>query len=227
MTYKIPSGFSVSKARLIQRNLSRKIIKEDAFDVSRVRYLAGVDVAYVDEMGIGAVAVCEFPSLSQVEVKTAIIKIRFPYIPTLLSFRELPPAISAIKKLEISPDIFLVDGHGLAHPFRLGFASHLGVTLKKPTIGVAKKILCGRIEKKPGKVGEAVSIIDNDEVIGAALFVKEGQKPIYVSIGHMISLETAIKIVKASVRDYRIPEPIRAAHQAANKAKRKIHQHQS
>ena len=220
MRSRVPSKFSVSKARAIQRELSKRVIREDAFDFSKLRYVAGVDVAYTDEMAVGAVSVHEFPSLSQIEVKTAIVKAVFPYIPTLLSFREVHPVISAIRKLEANPDIFMVDGHGLAHPYRLGFASHLGVILGKPTIGVAKKLLCGKIEKLPRKAGEFALIRDDDEVVGAALLTKEGQKPVYVSIGHMISLETAIKIVSITARKYRIPEPIRAAHQAANEAKR-------
>ena len=221
MKGKIPSSFSISKARTIQLEFSKRVIKEDVFDFSRLEYVAGVDVAYVDEMAVGAVSVHKFPSLSQVEVKTAIVKVRFPYVPTLLSFREIYPATSAIKKLEISPDIFMIDGHGIAHPYRLGFASHLGVILEKPTIGVAKKLLCGRIEEIPKEVGEFALIKDDGEVIGAALLIKEDRKPIYVSIGHMISLETAIKIVNATTGNYRVPEPIRAAHQAANMAKKR------
>ncbi|RLI19302.1 endonuclease V [Candidatus Bathyarchaeota archaeon] len=219
---KVPSKFSVSKARTIQHELSKKVIKEDMFDFSKLRYIAGVDVAYTDEVAVGAVSVHEFPSLTQVEVKTAVVKVRFPYIPTLLSFREVHPVIPAIKRLEANPDIFMVDGHGLAHPYRLGFASHLGVILGKPSIGVAKRLLCGRVEKPPKKAGEYTLIKDDGEVIGAALLIKDGQKPIYVSIGHMISLETAIKIVKITAKKYRIPEPIRAAHQAANEAKRRF-----
>mgnify|MGYP000710488836 CR=1 FL=1 len=129
MKGKIPSSFSISKARAIQLEFSKRVIKEDVFDFSKLEYVAGVDVAYTDEMAVGAVSVHRFPSLSQAEVKTAIVKVRFPYIPTLLSFREIYPATSAIEKLEISPDIFMVDGHGLAHPYRLGFASHLGCLL--------------------------------------------------------------------------------------------------
>ena len=221
MKCKVPANFSVEKARLIQSELSKKIVKEDMFS-KEVKYVAGVDVAYTNGKAVGAVAVFDFPSLSRVEVKTAIVENRFPYIPTLLSFRELHPTLSAIKKLSESPDVYLVDGHGLAHPYRLGFASHLGLILKKPTIGVAKSLLYGKVVKTPKKVGEATLIYDNEEVIGAVLLTKEKRKPIYVSIGHMVSLETAIEIVKGCIREYRIPEPIRAAHLAANELKRKI-----
>jgi len=218
---KIPAKFSVEKARLIQLELSKKIIKKDMFS-KEIEYVAGVDVAYTDEMAIGAVAVLDFSSLSRVEVKTAVVESRFPYIPTLLSFRELHPVLSAIKKLKRSPDVYLVDGHGLAHPYRLGFASHLGLIVRKPTIGVAKNILCGRMEEIPKKVGDFSFIRDEGEVIGAALLTKEKGRPVYISIGHMISLETAVEIVKKCVRKSRIPEPIKAAHLAANELKRKL-----
>ncbi|MCD6431619.1 deoxyribonuclease V [Candidatus Bathyarchaeota archaeon] len=223
MRRKIPAEFSIEKVRLIQLELSKKIIKKDVFS-KEIEYVAGVDVAYTDERAIGAVAVLDFSSLSQVEVKTAVVKSRFPYIPTLLSFRELHPALSAIRKLEQSPDVYLVDGHGLAHPYRLGFASHWGLIVKKPTIGVAKNILCGRVEKVPKKVGDVAFIRDDREIIGVALLTKEKGKPVYISIGHMISLETAVEIVKKCIRKYRLPEPIRAAHLAANELKRKLAQ---
>jgi deoxyribonuclease V len=218
---RVSPKFSLQKARLIQLALSKKIIKKDAFS-GEIHRVAGVDIAYTDETAVGAVAVYDFHSLSSLEVKTAVVEIRFPYIPTLLSFRELHPALSAIQKLRENPDIYLVDGHGLAHPYRLGFASHLGLMLRKPTVGVAKNILCGKVERFPEKVGEAVPIYDSGEVIGAVLLTKGHQKPIYVSIGHMISLKTALKIVEKCVQDHRIPEPIRAAHLAANRLKRKL-----
>ena len=216
----VPKGFSVEKARNIQIALSKKVVKRDVLPRD-IRYVAGVDVAYMAEFSIGSVVVLEFRSLSPVEFEASIVRTRFPYVPTLLSFRELPPIISALSKLRISPDVFLVDGHGLAHPYRLGFASHLGVTINKPTIGVAKKLLCGTVEK-PANREEVSFIRENDEVLGAALFLKFSKKPIYVSIGHMVSLETAIKIVKMCVRRGRIPEPIRLAHLKANDEKKKL-----
>ena len=219
MRFRVPKGFSLERARESQRKLSKKVIKEDRLP-EKIGYIAGVDVAYLGKFAFGAVAVLEYTSLKLIETKTSKVEVKFPYIPTLLSFREVSPAMAAIRKLNVEPDVFLVDGQGIAHPFRFGFASHLGVVLNKPTIGVAKSLLCGKIEKNPEKEGEFTFIYDNNEVIGAVLLSKWGFKPIYVSVGHMVSLENAVKIVKNCVRKYRIPEPIRMAHIAANKMKR-------
>jgi len=210
--------FSVKKARQLQLRLAKRVIREDKLP-KRLRCVAGVDVAYAGDWSIGAVAVLDYSTLSVVETQKARVKTSFPYIPTLLSFREIKPTRAAIKKLKASPDVFLVDAQGIAHPYRLGFASHLGVLLDKPTIGVAKSLLCGHVESK--NMGSWSPIMDKDEVIGAAI-AKKGEKPIYVSIGHKVSLERAIRIVKRSTIHHRIPEPIRLAHAIANKGKRKL-----
>jgi deoxyribonuclease V len=136
-----------------------------------------------------------------------------------LSFREIPPTLATIGKLKTQPDVFLVDGQGIAHPYRLGFASHLGLVLEKPTIGVAKSLLCGQIEAF-NQEGWA-PIIDKGEVVGAAV-AREREKPIYVSVGHKVSLKRAIEIVKHCTQNYRIPEPIRAAHAMADEEKRRL-----
>jgi deoxyribonuclease V len=211
--------FSVEKAHKAQLLLSKKIVFEDRLP-KKVRFVAGVDVAYGKGTSVGAVAVLDYDSLKPVEYQTAICKTRFPYIPTLLSFREIPPSISCIKKLQTSPDVFLVDGHGFAHPYGCGFASHLGLAIGKPTIGVAKDRLFGEIENM--KAGEDFTFLKHDgKVVGAVVTTKGGCKPVYVSVGHMISLETAIKIVKHCTRKNRIPEPILKAHEMANLLKRK------
>jgi len=212
------SKFSVEEAHAMQLQLSTKVIKKDLLP-KPVRYVAGVDVAYSGGVSIGAAVVFDYDSLSSSESKTAQIKTRFPYIPTLLSFREIPPTLAAIRKLRTKPDVFLVDGQGIAHPFRLGFASHLGLVLDKSTIGVAKSRLCGEIEPLRGR--KWVPITDRDEVIGAAVVTKHGEKPLYVSIGHKVSLKTAIELVLHCTRAERIPEPIRAAHALANAERRK------
>jgi deoxyribonuclease V len=166
------------------------------------------------------VAVLEYDSLSLVESKTTHVKTEFPYIPTLLSFREIPPAVAVIKKLRLQPDVFLVDGQGIMHPYRLGFASHLGIVLGKPTIGVAKNPLVGEV----GEFGEGdwAPIMDKEEVVGVVLVTKKETTPIYVSIGHMVSLKKAIEIVKHCTPKHRIPKPIRLAHNLAAQEKRKI-----
>ncbi len=212
------SYFSVKNAHSMQKKLARFVIREDNLP-RKIKCIAGVDVAYTKQYSFGAVAVLEYCSLSIVEVRTAKVKTQFPYIPTLLSFREIPPVTAAIKKSKIQPNVFLVDGQGIAHPYRLGFASHLGLLLNKPTIGAAKTLLCGKVGALNSE-GWA-PIIDRDEVIGAAIG-KEGGKPIYVSIGHKVSLERAIDIVKHCTQHYRIPEPIRAAHKAANEKSKNL-----
>ncbi len=211
--------FSVEKAHAMQQTLSRRVALEDTLPDS-IRHVAGVDVAYVKGRSIGVVAILDSASLLLVESQVVCLETLFPYLPTLLSFREISPAYSAIKKLQVQPDVFLVDGHGIAHPHRLGFASHLGLALDRPTIGVAKSLLCGRVEEV-GARGWA-PIIYKGEIIGAEVVTRSETKPIYVSIGHCVSLERAIEIVRSCTKTYRTPEPIRKAHIIANKEKRTI-----
>jgi deoxyribonuclease V len=217
---KLKASFSAERAHKTQIRLSEKIILEDEIP-DRIRFVAGVDVAYTKDASIAAVTVLDFDSLTLKESQIAVCKTRFPYIPTLLSFREIPPAVQAIQNLHLQPDVFLVDAHGYAHPYRCGFASHLGFVMKKPTIGVAKSILIGRLEK-PGKNQGIVMIRHKGEIIGAQVTTKLEQRPIYVSVGHMISLKTAIKIAKKCTLNSRIPEPIAMAHKIATTEKRKI-----
>jgi deoxyribonuclease V len=220
MQVKAPkSTFSIKKAHETQLQLSKQIVFEDKLQ-GKIRFVAGVDVAYSKDFSIGAVAVLDYDSLKLVEVQTATCKTRFPYIPTLLSFREVPPAVLSIKKLRVNPDVFLVDGHGFAHPYGCGFASHLGLVINKPTIGVAKGRLFGELEVKAEN--DVVFLRHNGKIVGAKVITKHGCKPVYVSVGHMVSLETAIKIVKHCALHNRIPEPILKAHETATTEKRKI-----
>lgn len=210
--------FSVEKAHAAQLEASKHIVRRDILP-KKIHYVGGVDVAYTKKLSIGAVTVLEYDSLSLVESKTVHVKTEFPYIPTLLSFREIPPAIAAIKKLYLQPDVFLVDGQGIMHPYRLGFASHLGIILGKPTIGVAKSSLIGEV----GEFNEEnwAPIMDKKEVVGVVLITRKGTKPVYVSIGHKVSLKRAIEIVKHCTPKYRIPKPTRLAHNIAAQEKRK------
>lgn len=211
---KKPKTFSVKKARSLQHTLSKRVIAENRMPATP-RYVAGVDVAYRGGYAIAAIAVLDWNTLKVVETKTARMKSRFPYIPTLLSFREAPVIFRAINKLRLRPSIYLIDGHGWAHPYRCGLATHVGVVAQIPTIGVAKSLLCGEVKKSRG---EWSPIVDGDETIGAAVFAIKGRKPIYVSIGHMVSLNRAVDTVLHCTGKSRIPEPIRAAHSAANEA---------
>jgi deoxyribonuclease V len=217
---KLKPNFSIEKAHKTQLKLSKQIVLEDVLP-KKIRSVAGVDVAYVKDLAIGAAAVLDYASLELVESKTALCKVRFPYVPTLLSFRETPPTVLCIKKLRLQPDIFLVDAHGFAHPYRCGFASYLGIVIGKPTIGVAKGRLFGEVEDTKGEKDVAL-LKREDEVIGAVVKTKQDCKPVYVSVGHMVSLETAVKIVRHCVCHSRIPEPILKAHQMATAEKRKI-----
>lgn len=212
------SNFSVAKAHAMQRCLAKQVIREDRVP-EKIRFVAGVDVAYVGEISVGVAAAIDYDSLVLMESQVAHVKTQFPYIPTLLSFREISPTLSAIEKLETKPDVVLVDGQGIAHPYRLGFASHLGLMIDKPTIGVAKSILCGEVENMNDK--EWAPLIDRGEIVGAAVVTKAGRKPMYVSIGHKVSLERAVEIVKHCIRNHRIPEPILTAHKIANYEKGK------
>jgi deoxyribonuclease V len=203
----------------MQLRLSKRLLFEDTLPET-VDYVAGVDVAYLEGTSVGAAAVLDASTLSQVEVQFAHVQTRFPYVPTLLSFREIPPAYSAIKKLNLEPDVFMVDGQGFAHPYGLGFASHLGLLLDKPTVGVAKSLLCGRVEQNAE--GGLAPLMYKGEIIGAEVVTKQGTKPVYVSVGHRVSLKRATKIVLECTGKYRLPEPIRRAHIAAGEAKRKL-----
>jgi deoxyribonuclease V len=212
--------FSVKKAHETQLRLSKSIIFKDCLPRG-VRAVAGVDVAYARETSIGAAVVLDYDSLEFVESEVACCKTLFPYIPTLLSFREIPPTVLVIRKLKTHPDVFLVDGQGYAHPYGCGFASHLGLAISRPTIGVAKSRLFGEAEKSTNR-DDVTFLRHKGEIVGAVVKTKSNRKPVYVSVGHMISLETAIEIVRHCTRGNRVPEPISKAHETANIEKRKI-----
>jgi deoxyribonuclease V len=216
-TVAAPPNFSVSKAHQAQLRLAQKIVTEDHLP-QKIMRVAGVDVSYTDKLAIGAAAVLDFASLELLEQQTATIKVKFPYIPTLLSFREIPPAVACIKKLRLQPDVLLADGQGLAHPYGCGFASHLGLAVGKPTIGVAKSKLVG----EPTTIAGQVFLIRKDQIIGALVTTREDVKPVYVSVGHLVSLETAVKIAKHCVHNSKIPEPILQAHKIATEERRRL-----
>jgi len=211
-------SFSIEKARKAQRLLAQKVVEKDDFPFPP-QTVGGVDVAYIGNYAVAAAVVVEYDTLSVKEKSVSIVKVNFPYIPTLLSFRECYPMISAIKKLKELPDIFMVDAQGRLHPFRLGAASHLGVVLNIPTIGIAKKLLCGSIGERKDNWAP---IYDKDEIIGAAVWTKKNAKPIFVSIGHRVTLKTAIKITLNMCKKYKLPEPIRQAHITATLKKRLV-----
>ena len=214
---KIPRSFSVSKAQKTQRRLSHNVITADHLP-EKLMCVAGVDVAYIDDLAIGAVVVLDYESLELLEQQTAMCQAKFPYIPTLMSFREIPPAVACIKKLKLQPDVLLVDAQGVAHPYGCGLASHLGLAIGKPTIGVAKNRLIGENKTVAGKT----LLVQNGQVIGSVVTTKERVRPVYVSVGHLVSLGTAVEITKHCACNSRIPEPILQAHKIAAEEKRRV-----
>jgi len=206
---------STARAREIQLSLAKRVVTEN--EVITPRFIVGIDISAPDAQGVarGAVVVLRYPEFSIVEVKVAESKITFPYIPGLLSFREAPLILAACEKLCNIPDLILIDGQGVAHPRRFGLASHVGLFLDLPTIGCAKSILCGRYQPLGEEAGSHAELLDNGELIGAALRTKSRVKPIYVSVGHKIDLASALQWVMKCCHGYRIPEPTRLAHLAA------------
>jgi len=206
---------SIPQALDLQRRLAAQVSRNS--EVIAPHFIAGVDISVGKAQGMatGAIVVLSYPELRVVETKVAQGRLDFPYIPGLLSFRESPLTLAACEGLSITPDLILVDGQGVAHPRRFGLASHLGLFLDMPTIGCAKSLLCGSYEMPGVEPGSYAEIIDGDETIGAALRTRPGVKPVYVSIGHKVDLQTAIHWVLRCCRGYRLPEPTRLAHLAA------------
>lgn len=210
---------SILKAKEIQSILAKKVILDDDF-LNPLR-IGGMDVScnrFDPFQSIYAsIVILDNTNFSILE-KIGLKEIdSFPYRTGLLSFREAPALIKAFKKLKNKPDLLLIDGQGICHPRRLGIASHIGVLLGIPTIGVAKSILVGKPEKELGKqAGSQVSLVWKDEEIGKVYRSKTNCKPLIISTGHRISLSTAVKIVEQCLRGYRLPEPTRKAHIVAN-----------
>ena len=208
---------SVAQARQVQLKLREKVIREDRLKKT-IHTVAGVDVGFEDNGNItrAAVAVLTFPGLALCEYAIARCPTGFPYVPGFLSFRETPAVLEALDKLNRLPDVLLCDGQGIAHPRRFGIACHIGVLTSIPSIGVAKSRLVGTHAAVPGEKGAYASLMDHDEEIGAVLRTREGVKPVYVSIGHKVSLPSAISLVMHCITKYRLPETIRWADKIAS-----------
>jgi deoxyribonuclease V len=206
---------NASQALDIQRKLATQVARSG--ESNTPHFIAGVDISApkANSIATAAAVVIQYPGLGLVEAKIAHGKPGFPYIPGLLSFRESPLILAACQELTVNPDLLLVDGQGIAHPRRIGLASHLGLLLDTPAIGCAKSRLCGSHEEPGAEPGSFAELVDRGEIIGAALRTKPGTKPVYVSIGHKIDLETAIYWVLECCHGYRLPEPTRLAHLAA------------
>lgn len=207
----------IHSAVKIQEELKKRIILD--FECRPVRKIAGVDVAFFGDKIKAAVCVFGFPKLNLIEVKAALTKATFPYVPGFLTFREGPAVLRAFRKIKNTPDVVLFDGQGICHPRRLGIATHLGILLDTPSIGCAKTFLYGEY-KPPQKTRGAYSLIrdkNTDEVLGVALCTRTNVKPIFVSCGHKITLKQAKELVLATATGFRIPEPLRYAHRLASR----------
>lgn len=208
-----------AEAVRLQRELARLVVQEDRLGV--VRRVAGVDLGFPRTaegatLGRAVVVVLELPSLRLVEQVEARRPVAFPYVPGLLAFREAPVALAAFERLSLPVDLIMVDGQGIAHPRRFGIACHLGVLLDTPAIGCAKSVLTGRAAEPGPAPGDWTPLVADGEVVGAALRTRPNAQPVYVSIGHRVSLETAIRLVLQCTRGYRLPEPTRLADRIAS-----------
>jgi deoxyribonuclease V len=202
-----------SEARKIQDSLAFQVVKRDTF--TSISKVCGVDVSFKGGTASAACVVMSFPDLEVLAHSTHSTPVRFPYIPGLLSFREIPPLLHALETLHVDPDLIIADGQGIAHTRALGLASHLGLLLDTPTIGCAKSRLVGSYEEPGEERFDWEYLYNGDDVIGAVLRTRRGVKPVFVSIGHRIALHSAMYYVSRCCMKYRITEPVRVAHRLA------------
>ena len=210
---RLPHRWDVSPKRAvaIQRELAGQVIRQGS--VRRLSIVAGADTAFSPgkDMCVAAVVVWDVASRTIVEQHVVRKALRFPYVPGLLSFREAPAILAAIRKLRCTPDAFLFDGQGYAHPRRFGLACHVGVLIDKPSVGCAKSLLVGTHAPIDSTRGARTPLIHQHEQVGIALRTRDNVKPLFVSVGHRVSLDGATEIVLACGTGYRLPEPTRLA----------------
>jgi len=205
-----------------QERLRERTILVDNFEA--IQFVAGADLAFdpVTNTAFAGVIVYRFPEMQEVERCHARRKLRFPYVPGLLSFREGPVLLAAFARLRSEPDLILIDGHGRAHPRLFGIASHIGVLLDKPTIGCAKSRLVGEHDEPSAKVGSTESLWFKGERVGEVLRTRDDVKPIYVTTGHRVSLDSAVGLVRQCCDGFRIPKPTREADHYVRELRRKF-----
>lgn len=206
-----------SEAIRLQKELAARLDHTTPLDLNTVSIVAGVDVSVRDNVSTAAVVALTFPGLAVIEAALASIPTPFPYVTGLLTFREGEAILAAHAKLTVQPDAYLFDGMGRIHPRRIGVASHMGLWLDKPTIGVGKTHLIGTYDAPADEAGAWSPLVDRGETLGVVLRTRAHVKPVYVSSGHRIDLPSALELVMACTTRYRLPEPIRAAHAAAGK----------
>jgi deoxyribonuclease V len=207
------------EAVALQRELAARV--DVSRPLGRLRTVAGCDVSYNMRSPVmyAAVVVVRVPDFDVVEQVVAKVEVSFPYVPGLLSFREIPPLLAAFATLKTKPDVVMLDGQGVAHPRRIGLASHLGLWLNRPTVGCAKSRLIGRFEEPGAEAGDFASLTDRGERVGIVFRTRGRVKPVFVSPGHRIDFAGAVEVVKRTLSGYRMPVPTRLAHLAANVAR--------
>ncbi len=199
------------EAMCLQKRLRERVVLEDCFPP--IRFVAGADLAFDPntEKAFAGVIVYRFPELEEVERRMAQRKLHFPYVPGLLSFRESPALLAAFARLQTEPDLILIDGHGRAHPRLFGIACHIGVLLDKPTIGCAKSLLVGEYDEPGAEPGGCSPLMFHGDWVGVVLRTRKNVRPIFVTQGHRVSLESAVELVRRCLDGFRIPKPTREA----------------
>ncbi len=208
-----PWNLSTDEAKALQEELRGRVKRETEW--GELRTVAGVDVAFKGDVARAAVVVLDYRSLEPLDQAVAEVPVTFPYVPGLLAFREVPAVLATLENLHTEPDLYILDGHGWAHPRRMGLACHLGVILDRPSIGCAKSRLIGTYNEPGPEAGAWTRLYDGDEVIGAVVRTRSGVSPVFVSIGHRVDLPTAVEIVLKCCRGHRLPETSRLAHLVA------------
>jgi len=212
-----PPRLDLNELAQVQMQVAKSVVQSDC--LGKLESIAGCDISSVEgDMAYAACAVLSYGDLELLKKKIIRIKLKFPYIPTFLAFRELEGLLRVLRGIEA--DVYMVGAHGVAHPRRAGLASHLGVTLDRPTLGVAKSKLLGDSKEPANKRGSCSLLKDGGETIGAAVRTRTDGKPIYVSVGHKLTLKTAIRIALETTRDHLLPEPLMMAHELATNGMR-------
>ncbi len=206
-----------AEARRLQGELASRVSVGPALDLNHVQYVAGADVSTEKDFAYTTVVVLDFPGLSEVEVQEVEAPLTFPYVPGLLAFREIPTVARALEKVESPVDAIIFDAHGLAHPRRMGLASHMGLFVDVPAVGCAKSRLVGEHEEPGTEKGSATDLLHRGDVVGKVLRTRTNVSPVYVSVGDGIDLESSAELVLACSPKYRLPETTRQAHKTANR----------
>ncbi len=220
-SFTINSSFDLKELKKVQEDLSKDVMILDPPN-QKIKSVTGIDLAYLNGQSIVVIVTFDCKDNKVIDKRVEIERTDFPYVPGFFGFREGAIIIRVLHRLSLDSDLLMINAHGIAHPERFGCASHIGVLMRRPTIGVASRVLCGSYKVKPSKVGEWVLLRHSNQIVGAVLKSKEGCRPIVISPGHLITLEKSISIVKKFLRGKKFPEPLYMAHKMANQVKRSM-----